>query len=142
MERLSIDVEDLLALAERARTTPPDVPDPHGRERLLRRAMAAYAGDAFADEPYAAWAEQLRRQAHLAFFGVSHALAELVAAHGDHLGRVHLYRRVLALDPYDLPAHDGLIDSLDALGATSHAAAARVERHHRLAELGLDDLAR
>lgn len=137
VERLSVDVEDFLMLAERARTAPAAASGPDSREQLLRRAAAGYTGDAFADEPYAAWAEQVRRQAHLAFFSVSHALAEVVAGQDDQLGRVQLYRGILAKDPFDLHAHDGLVDALSELGAAAHIAAAQQERQRRIAELGI-----
>lgn len=139
MENLSVDTEDFFGLAERARAArdagaPEDV-----REKLLRDAVAAYTGDAFAEDPYAPWSEQLRRQAHLAFFEVSHALADLVSRRGDDLVRAELYQGILDLDPYDQRAHDGLIHALEALGASGHLAAAREERQRRMAELGIAD---
>lgn len=133
-DRLSVDVEDFLSLAESARTVDTD---PAERGRLLRSTVAAYSGEAFPDEPYAAWAQPLRRQAHLAFFATAHALAELAADAGDHLERSELYRRILQMDPYDQQAHEGLITALMDLGATGHVTAAREERDRRMAELGL-----
>ena len=134
MDRLSVDVEDFLALAGAARAAEPGSTE---REQLLRDAVAAYGGEAFLDEPYAEWAGPLRQQTHLAFLAAARTLAESADAAGDFLTAADLNRRILQTDPYDQQAHEGLITALSALGATAHITAAREERDRRMAELGL-----
>lgn len=140
IEELSIDVEEFLAAAATARHALAEG-SAHA-ESLLRVAVGMYTGDVFAETLYAAWAENLRRQAHLALFDVSHALADIARDQDDHLQRVDLYRDILHLDPYDQRAHDGLIDALGRLRATRYVAAARRERDRRLAELGMGEASR
>lgn len=137
MERLSIDVEDFFAVARTA--TSDDGPTGEERMDLLHDALDSYSGQVFAGEPYAAWAEQLRRQAHLAFFALAHAAANYAGSAGNYFEQVEIYRRILLSDPYDQRAHDGLIAALQQLGATSYVRKALVERRMRMAELGIAD---
>lgn len=130
-DRLVIDIEEFLLRADVALTAGDN------RLELLTEAVEAHGGDVLVDEPYVAWAEQLRREVHAAFFGCSHALAELAASAGDHLLAVESYRGILALDPFDQRAHEGLIEALGALGAHGQAAEAHERFRDRMSELGI-----
>mgnify|MGYP000892265441 FL=1 len=106
---VGVDVEEFLAEAQA------DDVD------ALRRAVRLYAGDAFAEEPYADWAEPLRQRAQTAFCVAAHALAPHEVRAGQPLVASELYRRILDIEPDDRRAHDQLLVTLTALGATSQA---------------------
>lgn len=134
IERIDVDVERFLHSAHSAlgSQAPTDA-----RSAELAEALAAYRGDPLEDETDELWAEELRRDAHLAFFAVAHALGELADASGDHLSRVEAYGRILSADAYDQRAHEGLVDALTRLGSHSRAAAARADYVRRMGELGI-----
>jgi DNA-binding SARP family transcriptional activator len=130
-DRLFIDVEEFLHRADAA------LDADEARLDRLTEALDAYGGEVLVDEPYAAWAEQLRREVHAAFFGCSHAVAEAATAAGDHLLAVETYRGILALDAFDQRAHEGLIEGLERLGAHGQAGEARERFRGRMSELGI-----
>jgi DNA-binding SARP family transcriptional activator len=130
-DRLFIDVEEFLHRADAA------LDADEARLDRLTEALDAYGGEVLVDEPYAAWAEQLRREVHAAFFGCSHAVAEVATAAGDHLLAVETYRGILALDAFDQRAHEGLIEGLERLGAHGQAGEARERFRGRMSELGI-----
>lgn len=132
---IDIDVERFLAQAECSLTPQPD--SSLERERFVAT-LALYGGDPLADEPAELWAEDLRRDCHLAFFAVAHALAESAAKAGDELTRIESYRRILALDEYDQRAHEGLIASLTAVGSHGAAAEAGAVYAARMSALGVE----
>lgn len=123
LANLDIDLEAFLAAARET-----DVSS-------LRTATELYLGDAFADEPYAEWAEAPRREAQVAFCVAAHALAAHESAAGDELAASQLYQRILDVEPFDLAAHDGLIASLRALGTQTQAEAVAERRRRLHAEL-------
>ena len=134
-DRLDIDVEEFLTAADAALAS--DAPAGI-RMGQLSAALAAYGGEPLLDDGDELWLDELRREAHLAYFAVAHALAESAADVGDHLTRVEAFNGILAIDVYDQRAHDGLVDALTALGAHGRANAAAEQRRLRMSELGLD----
>ncbi len=134
VERIDVDVERFLAASQAALALSASVGE---ATEPLREALELYRGDALADDPEALWAEELRREVHLAFFAVAHALAEASEAQGDALTRLDCYRRILAVDSYDQRTHQGLIETLAELGATGQLAAARTTYVQRMGELGI-----
>lgn len=97
-------------------------------EMSLRRAVRLYTGEAFAEDPYADWAEALRAEAQTAFCAAARRLAVIETAAGDHLAASELYRRVLDVEPYDETAHEGLVTALTALGAQAQIAMVQLRR--------------
>ena len=109
-----------------------------GRESDVRAAMALYAGDAFADEPFADWAVAVRDSTRSLFIALAHHLVEACSDNGDDLGVIETCGRILEADHFDERAHRAMIASLENLGAHGRAAHARALYRERLAELGLD----
>lgn len=134
-DRVVVDVETFLQLGEAAleahRRGEADA-----RERL-HAALAGYRGDALPDEPYADWAEALRSATWAVHVGILRAIADLSTAAHDHLGASDAYRRLVELDPYDEPAHLGLVAALRALGARGQARAAYDRYVRSMDELGV-----
>ena len=106
--------------------------------RLLNAAIAEHRGEALPDEPYEPWADVLRSSVAATHARVLRAAAELAAAAGNHLTSSDSLRRLVELDPYDEPAHLGLVDALRSLGAHGQAEAAHRHYAARMAELGVD----
>lgn len=132
VDRVDIDAEQFLCAAEAVLASPE-----LSSARKLAEVLALRPGDALIDEPDAHWAERLRREVHLAFFAISHALAEASLRDGDHLARIEAYQGVLAVDNYDQRAHEGLIDALTLLGAHGRAEQARASFDVHMSELGI-----
>jgi DNA-binding SARP family transcriptional activator/tetratricopeptide (TPR) repeat protein len=126
VHRIDVDVEAFLRDATdglRSRST-----------EQLRRAAAAYRGDALEEDVYADWAHGLREEARAAGLAVLRALA----ADAETDEAVLLLLRLLDADPYDEPAHLALVAVL--LRACRWGDAVRAYRCYagRAAELGLD----
>ena len=134
IDRIDVDVETFLTEARAALAAPAAAGTSIA---LLTQALSTYRGDVLADEPGELWAHDLEREVHIAFFAVSHALAEAAAEVGDQLTRVDCYRSILALDEYDQRAHAGLIDALTRVGASGQAVAASAQYSERMEELGI-----
>ncbi len=134
VERLAIDVEQFLS---RSRSALESDAKPAHRVKLLAETFELYRGDPFTDETDEMWADELRREIHMAYFAVGHALADVAKELGDHLTRAETYRAILTFDPYDQAAHEGLTDALVQLGAHGRAAVAREEYAERMDELGV-----
>lgn len=133
-DKIDIDVETFLSAAREAVAAPA----PTGASRQhLSEVLAAYGGDPFADEPDELWAAELRREVHTMYFAVAHMLAEQSATTADHATRADAYARILAVDPFDQRAHEGLIDALTMVGSHGKAAEARADFGSRMAELGI-----
>lgn len=106
--------------------------------RLLNAAIAEHRGEALPDEPYEPWADLLRSSVAATYARVLRAAAELAAAAGNHLTTSDMLRRLVELDPYDEPAHLGLVAALRSLGAHGQAEAAHRRYAARMADLGVD----
>jgi two-component SAPR family response regulator len=104
----------------------------------LRSLLEWYAGDAFADEPYADWAWGVRDSTRSLFVAAAHEFVALCESSADDLGVVAMCNRILEADPFDEPAHRSMIEALERLGAHGRATHARGVYRARLAELGID----
>lgn len=131
--RLTIDVERFLSQARTAiESARGDAADAESR---LAQSLAEYRGDAFADEPYAEWAEHLRQECRRVFSELSRLLARFAWDRADHLLAANLHRQVLSIDPYNEYAHVGLVAALERLGVHGQARASRRVYESRMAEL-------
>ncbi|QGG94430.1 AAA family ATPase [Actinomarinicola tropica] len=110
--------------------------DPAATE-LLHAARRARSGPAMPDEPYASWADGLRREVDAATAAVLRCAAQLAEEHDDHLVASEAHRDLLDLDPYDEGAHRGLIGALRALGAHGQADAAATAYRRAMDEIGV-----
>ena len=135
VDALDVDAEEFLAIADRARAALRA--GDHDAVPLLLEALDAHRGPALPDEPYASWAENLRMETDSALTAVLWALAEASVEAGDHLTASTAYRRLLDLDGFDEPAHRGLVDTLNALGAHGQARAAYQRYGLAMAEIGV-----
>ena len=110
---------DRANLVDRRRGVPRGRPTRRSRSapgRRARRAVArltaaeaAYAGDFLEEDAYEDWAVAVREEARAAYIGVARALADDAAARGDVDATTRYSLRVLERDPYDEPAHLGLV---------------------------------
>lgn len=105
---------------------------------LLEAAERLYAGDFCEEDLYEEWATALREQARAACIAVLRALASDAAQAGDHDAAARRYLRLLERDPFDEPAHLGLVAVLSAAGR--HGEARRHYRAYtaRMGELGVE----
>jgi DNA-binding SARP family transcriptional activator/Tfp pilus assembly protein PilF len=135
-EHFSVDVEAFLSAADAAlglrRTGHPDAHD-----RLVA-AEAAYTGDFLEDDAYEDWAIGLREESRAVYAEVVRALAAEAGARGDADASTRFHLRLLEGDPYDEPAHLGLVTTLEAAGR--HGEARRCFRTYcaRMDEIGIE----
>jgi len=135
-EHVAVDAETFLADAldalGRARDRAPNAYD------RLAAAEAAYTGDLLEEDAYEDWAIGLREELRTTYVAVVRALAELAAATGDVDATVRYSLRLLERDPYDEPAHLGLVAALEAAGR--HGEARRRFRVYagRMDEIGVE----
>ncbi len=106
-------------------------------DALLQGAMALYGGEALPDEPYEPWADELRSTVTVSYLEVLRAVASRAVASGDPLAASDAFRRLLEVDPFDEPAHLGLVTTLSKLGAHGQAQAAHRRYSSSMAELGV-----
>jgi ATP/maltotriose-dependent transcriptional regulator MalT/DNA-binding SARP family transcriptional activator len=118
-EHVEVDVEHFLDSASEAlRLRRAGSTDAYTR---LTSAEAAYTGDFLEEDAYEDWAIALREEARAAYTQVARMLAEDAAARGDTDAATRYYLRVLERDPYDEPAHLGLVGALEAAGRHGEA---------------------
>lgn len=134
---LAIDVEEFLEDARVGRRLLAS----GNRERglaLLRSAENRYVGEFLEEEPYADWAISLREEARSEYMTVAAILAENATEEGDHDGASRRYLRMLERDPYNEPAHIGLITSMRLSGR--HGTARRLYGNYviRMGELDVE----
>lgn len=132
LEALEIDVERFISAAR-------DILEhPDASEARLERIEAAYRGDFLEEDPYADWAVSLREEARSLYLRLARRLAELTSERGDHDAAARYHLRVLERDPYDEPAHLGLVSAMAATGR--HGEARRLYRAYceRMADLDVD----
>ncbi|NLA36307.1 MAG: hypothetical protein GX868_11585, partial [Actinobacteria bacterium] len=134
-DHVEVDAEIFLTLGEAALAAHRGGTD--DARRLLHGALDAYRGEAFPDEPYEQWAEALRSNVAVTCAALLRAVADRADADGDALLVSDALRRLLELDPYDEPAHLGLVESLRSLGAHGQARSARERYLACMAELGV-----
>jgi DNA-binding SARP family transcriptional activator len=128
-EHLVVDVERFLTAAFEALELR-RAGDPDAGPRLAA-AEAAYTGDFLEEDAYEDWATGLREEARAAYTEVAPALGDADAA-------TRYYLRVLERDPYDEPAHLGLVSTLEAAGR--HGEARRAFRAYcaRMDSIGIE----
>ena len=135
-EHVSVDVEEFLTAAEEALALRrAGAPEAHER---LTAAEAAYTGDFLEEDAYEDWALPLREECRAVYTEVVRALASHATSRGDADAAVRFYLRVLERDPYDEPAHLGLVTTLEAAGR--HGEARRCFRAYcaRMDEIGIE----
>ena len=105
---------------------------------ILRSAEARYVGEFLEDHPYADWAIGLREEARTEFISIARLLADADAEAGDNDAAARWYMRILEQDPYDEPAHLGLVVAMATAG--HHGSARRLYRTYvtRMAELEVE----
>ena len=77
----------------------------------------SYRGEAFAEEPYADWAEPTRVAVGDVAARLYRVVAERAVGELDDLTAVEAYRRLIELDRYDDDAHLGLLEVLERSGS-------------------------
>lgn len=118
-ESLELDVERFLTAATDALARRRSKED--GARERLAAAEAAYSGDFLEEDAYEEWALALREEARTTYIEVVRALADDAAAEGDADAATRYYLRVLERDPYDEPAHLGLVSALEFGGRHGEA---------------------
>jgi DNA-binding SARP family transcriptional activator len=132
-EHVAIDAERFLTAAlDALALVRGDAPDAYDR---LAAAEASYAGDFLEEDAYEDWAIAFREELRTTYVGVVRALAELAAAAGDVDATVRYSLRLLERDPYDEPAHLGLVVALDDAGRHGEA-----RRRFRLYSARMDEI--
>lgn len=121
--KIDTDVERFLDLAHQGLSR-------HSHDELAG-AVRLYLGEAFSDEFAAIWAEPLREEAQMVYLDAAHLLANM----SEPARACDLYRSILALDEFDLAAHEGLTNALFALGAPRQAEVAQSRANAILKEL-------
>jgi ATP/maltotriose-dependent transcriptional regulator MalT/DNA-binding SARP family transcriptional activator len=118
-DHLSLDVAEFLAAAGDAlalRRTG----DGRAHERLVA-AEALYTGDFLEEDAYEDWAIGLREESRAVYTHVVRALADDAMRTGDTDAATRYHLRILERDPYDEPAHLGLVTTLVAAGRHGEA---------------------
>ncbi|MFD0742749.1 tetratricopeptide repeat protein [Phytohabitans flavus] len=118
--RVALDAEDLLRDAAHGLRLAREGHAERARE-ILAEVDAAYRGDAFGDEPYEGWADGLREEARAVWLRALRELAELCRQAGDLDQAATTLVRLLVADPYDEPAHRGLVEALRVAGRHGEA---------------------
>ena len=98
---------------------------------MLEIAEEAYTGDFLEEDRYEDWAEPLRNEARAVYVDVLRALAEATGA-----GKYYL--RIIERDPYDEPAHLGLVNAFEAAGSHGEALRAYQAYVARMQEIGAE----
>jgi DNA-binding SARP family transcriptional activator len=107
-------------------------------QELLEAAEAFYTGAFLEENAYDDWALPLREEARAAYTSTTTALADLAASSGNHDAAIRYRLRVLELDPYDEPAHLGLVAAFGDAGR--HGEARRAYRTYvdRMGRIGVE----
>ena len=107
-----IDVEEFMAAARHALDSIGEM-----STRDLLALANSYRGEAFAEEPYADWAEPTRVAVGDVAARLYRVVAERAVGDLDDLTAVEAYRRLIELDRYDDDAHLGLLEVLERSGS-------------------------
>ncbi|MGL5827393.1 MAG: BTAD domain-containing putative transcriptional regulator, partial [Nocardioides sp.] len=118
--RLRVDVDTMLRDAAEADQLLRNRDETAAR-RLLHEVDHAYAGDAFADDPYESWSQQARDEARGVWVRSLRRLAELADRAGDVDQAVGAWERLLVADSYDESAHADVVNALVACGRHGEA---------------------
>src|SRR3954464_8662547 len=108
VERVDLDLDrfdSMLTLAGKAETL-------HGRRGFLERALALVAGDVFADEPYAAWAEALRDEYRVRVIDARLDVARIALEQRDAKAALDHAEAALVDDRFSEPAYNAAMVAL------------------------------
>jgi DNA-binding SARP family transcriptional activator len=132
-ERFRIGAEHVLARAPRTRAE--DLVD------ALGEVEAVYAGDFLEEDVYEDWTVAAREELRALYLRVAHLLAETLELVGELDRAARAFLRVLERDPYDEPAHLGVVRVLSRAG--HHGEARRAYRLYsaRMTEIGVEPAA-
>lgn len=135
-EHVSVDVEEFLVAADLALALRREG-DASAHERLAA-AEASYTGDFLEEDAYEEWAIGIREECSAVYTEVVRGLAADAQAREDTEHAVRFYLRILERDPFDEPAHLGLVTTLEAAGR--HGEARRCFRTYstRMDEIGVE----
>ena len=136
-ETVTVDVEQFLDEASQGRRMLATGNREQGLA-MLRAAEELYVGEFLEEEPYADWAVSLREEARSEFLSVADTLARAASEDGEHDAASRRYLRMLERDPYNEPAHLGLVVAMQRSGR--HGAARRLYGNYvtRMAELEVE----
>ena len=136
-EHAVVDVEEFLEGASQGRRALATGDRDRGLA-LLRAAEERYVGEFLEEEPYADWAVSLREEARAEYLTIAETLASAATEEGDHDGASRRYLRMLERDPFNEPAHLGLIVAMRRSGR--HGTARRLYGNYvnRMAELDVE----
>jgi DNA-binding SARP family transcriptional activator len=133
---LAIDVDEFLVAAREA-LDGRRAGHPEAYERLAA-VEAVYTGDFLEEDAYEDWAIGLREEARAVYTELVRALAADALGRGETDAATRYHLRVLERDPYDEPAHLGLVATHEAAGR--HGEARRCFRAYcaRMDEIGVE----
>ena len=136
-ETMAIDVEEFLEDARDGRRLLASGNRDRGLA-LLRAAEERYVGEFLEEEPYADWAISMREEARSEYMAIAEMLATTASHEGDHDGASRRYLRILERDPFNEPAHLGLIVAMRLSGR--HGTARRLYGNYviRMGELDVE----
>lgn len=133
-ELVDLDVDRFDALVGRSAREPTPV-----ARRTLEQALALVGGEVLEDEPYAAWAEDLRGTYQLRLLDAHLAAADAALAELDHSAALAHAQAAIAIDRFSERAHRTTMLALYALGQQSEALRTYHLFHRRItSELGLE----
>jgi DNA-binding SARP family transcriptional activator len=118
-DHVSLDVTDFLAAAGEALELRRK--GDSGALDRLAAAEALYTGDFLEEDAYEDWAIGLREESLAVYTQVVRLLADEALAAGDTDAATRYHLRILERDPYDEPAHLGLVTTLVAAGRHGEA---------------------
>ncbi len=135
-DHVTIDVDGFLAAARTALDLRRS--GAHDALERLEAVEAAYTGDFLEEDAYEDWAIGLRDEARAVYTEVVRALAGDALARSDVEAATRFHLRVLERDPYDEPAHLGLVATHEVAGR--HGEARRCFRAYcaRMDEIGIE----
>ena len=131
---LDLDLDRFDELVERSSREPT-----HRARRSLEEALSLVRGEVLEDEPYATWAQDLRRTYQGRVLGARLEAADAALAERDHAGALAHAQAAEALDPFAERAHRTQMLALYALERQHDALETYRRFRERLArELGLE----
>jgi DNA-binding SARP family transcriptional activator len=135
-ENAEVDLDRFDQLLEQAAAAPTGE-----KRRLLDEALALVHGDVLEDEPYADWAEEIRRTYRTRVLEAHLEAAEAALAERDHDAALRQAEAAVAIDKFGERAHRLTMLALYALGR-QHEALDRYRRLRRLLDhdLGLEPM--
>lgn len=102
----------------------------------LEKAEALYRGDFLEEDLYEEWAQPLREETRAAYVAVLEQRAEMAHEQSVDEG-IAVRLRLLEVDPWNEPAHLGLVAALQASGRHGEARRARERYEARMREIGV-----